>query len=43
LAVCYIGSIDLNAKMVERGWALADRRYSKDYVDEEAEAKEAGL
>lgn len=43
LAVCYIGQDDLNAKMVHNGWALAYRRYSMDYVDEEAEAKEAGL
>ena len=43
IAVCYVDSIDLNAKMVRQGWALAYRRYSKDYVDEEAAAKETRL
>ncbi len=27
--------------MVSQGWALADRRYSLDYVDEEADAQAA--
>ena len=39
IAVCYAGPYDINAEMVRRGWALAYRRYSKDYVDEEAEAR----
>ena len=39
IAVCYAGPYDLNAMMVQRGWALAYRRYSMDYVDEEADAK----
>ena len=47
IAVCYITyrrpnlfiQLDLNAFMVRKGWALAYRRYSNDYVDEEAEAK----
>ena len=42
IAVCYAGPYDLNAKMVRQGWALAYRRYSMDYVDAEAAAKEAG-
>jgi endonuclease YncB( thermonuclease family) len=42
IAVCYAGSDDLNAWMVREGWAVAYRRYSKDYVDEEAEARAAG-
>ena len=41
VAVCYVGDHDLNTMMVRKGWALAYRRYSTDYVDEEAEAKEA--
>ena len=41
VAICYMGTHDLNAMMVRQGWALAYRRYSMDYVDEEAEAKEA--
>ena len=39
IAVCYAGPYDLNAMIVQRGWALAYRRYSMDYVDEEADAK----
>lgn len=41
IAVCYAGSDDLNAWMVREGWAVAYRRYSKDYVDEEAAARAA--
>jgi hypothetical protein len=45
IAVCYVGSTDLNAWLVRNGWALADRRYSRDYVPEErrAEADGAGI
>ena len=39
LAVCYVGPYDLNAKMVRQGWSLAYRKYSTDYVAEEADAK----
>ena len=39
LAVCYVGKINLNAKMVGNGWALAYRKYSKDYVRAETFAK----
>jgi endonuclease YncB( thermonuclease family) len=31
IAVCYVGKINLNAMMVGNGWALAYRKYSKDY------------
>jgi len=41
IAVCYAGSINLNAEMVRQGWALAYRRYSKDYVSAEMGAQEA--
>ena len=41
IAVCYAGPYDLNAKMVLVGWALAHRRYSRDYVDAEAETRQA--
>ena len=41
IAVCFSGSINLNAEMVRQGWALAYRRYSKDYVAAEVEAQEA--
>ena len=40
IAVCFIGSTDLNAWMVSNGWALAYRRYSKDYIDEENVAQD---
>ena len=43
VAVCRASGEDLNAWMVSEGWALAYRRYSQDYVDEEADAKATGL
>lgn len=39
IAVCYAGPYDINAKMVKRGWALAYRKYSMDYVEEEDDAR----
>ena len=39
IAVCYVGPYDINAEMVKRGWALAYRKYSLQYVREENEAK----
>ena len=42
VAVCSAGGEDLNAWMVAEGWALAYRRYSTDYVDEEVAAQAAG-
>ena len=41
VAVCRLGGSDLNAWMVLEGWALAYRRYSTEYVAEEASAKAA--
>jgi endonuclease YncB( thermonuclease family) len=32
IAVCYVVKINLNAMMVANGWALAYRKYSKDYA-----------
>jgi endonuclease YncB( thermonuclease family) len=45
VAVCIAGAEDLNAWMVRQGWALAYRRYSKDYVADEdaARQQEAGM
>lgn len=45
LAVCFAQGRDINAAMVEQGHALAYRRYSRDYVNEErkAEAAKAGV
>ncbi len=39
IATCYAGPHDVNAKMVDRGWALAYRRYSLTYVPNENTAK----
>jgi len=41
IAVCYNGTVNLNAELVRLGWALAYRRYSKDYVSVENEAQDA--
>jgi endonuclease YncB( thermonuclease family) len=43
IAVCYAGPYDISAEMVRRGWALAYRRYSSDYVDEEETARARGV
>ena len=39
IAVCYSGPFNLNEQMVADGWALAYRKYSKDYVRAENFAK----
>ena len=39
VAVCYVGDEDLNAWMVLQGLAVAYRRYSLDYVDQETDAQ----
>ena len=39
IAVCFAGANNLNADMVRRGWALAYRQYSTEYVADEANAK----
>lgn len=38
IAICFAGGKDVGSWMVNEGWALAYRKYSMDYVDEEAEA-----
>lgn len=35
VAICYLDDHDINALMVRFGWAVAYRRYSHRYVDEE--------
>jgi len=43
VAVCFLGEIELNRWLVEEGWALDYKRYSKGrYADAQAVAKEAG-
>ena len=39
IATCFVKNININEWLVKKGWALAYRRYSKDYVDEELFAK----
>jgi endonuclease YncB( thermonuclease family) len=41
VAVCRVGTTDLGAEMVRAGLAVAYRRYSDEYVDEEREARAA--
>lgn len=41
VAVCYVGKVDLNAQMVQSGYALAYRQYSSDYVPQENAARQA--
>lgn len=44
-AVCYLagaGQFDLNAWLVEQGWAFADRDVTEDYVAAEDAARRAG-
>ena len=43
LATCYKDNINLNKWMVRNGYAVAYKRYSKDYVRDEAYAKENKL
>ena len=43
VAVCYHLNEDLGKLMVKNGWAIAYRKYSKYYIDEENYAKENKL
>jgi endonuclease YncB( thermonuclease family) len=43
VAVCFLGSEDLDAWMVAQGWAVAYRHYSIDYVPQEEAAHAAHL
>ena len=43
VAVCFAGSQDLNAWLVTSGLAVAYRKYSLDYVDQEATAQAARI
>jgi endonuclease YncB( thermonuclease family) len=38
VAVCTVAGADVGAWLVSQGWAMAYRRDSRDYIDEEAEA-----
>jgi endonuclease YncB( thermonuclease family) len=39
VSVCKVGDTDLSKYQVEQGWAVAYRRYSKDYVEAEDAAR----
>ena len=39
ISVCFVNGKNVNSLMVKSGWALAYRKYSKDYVKDEEEAK----
>lgn len=41
VAVCKAGDVDLGRRQVSEGWAVAYRRYSKDYVGDEDAARKA--
>lgn len=41
VAVCFVDDKDIGQLMVQSGYALAYRRYSKQYVPDEREAKQA--
>ena len=41
LAHCTVGGNDIGAELVRNGWAMAFVRYSKEYVQQEAEARTA--
>ena len=41
VALCRAGDVDIGAAMVRDGWAMAFVRYSRDYVVEEKEARDA--
>lgn len=43
LGICLLGEVDLNARLVREGLALAYRRYSKTYVPQEDEARRRKL
>ena len=43
LATCFAGKIDLNKWLVKNGYAIAYRKYSKLYVDDEKFAKKNNL
>ena len=43
IGVCFVGEVNLNKWMVRNGHAVAFRRYSKNYVEDENYAKENNL
>ena len=43
IGVCFVGELNLNKWMVRNGYAVAYRRYSKDYIKDENYAKKNKL
>ena len=43
IGVCFVGEINLNKWMVRNGYAVAYRRYSKDYIEDENYARKSKL
>lgn len=43
IAICFVDKLNINKTMVNNGWAIAYRYYSKDYIDEEFIAKKNKL
>ena len=43
IAVCFVNQININKTMVKKGWAIAYRYYSKDYIMDEKYARENKL
>ena len=43
IGVCFVGKVNLNKWMVRNGYAVAFRRYSKDYIEAENYAKKNKL
>ena len=43
IAICHVAGEDIGAWMVRGGWAFAYRRYSGNYIAEEADARRRGL
>ena len=39
VSICYLGKTDINDWLVRRGWALAYRKYSQNYVSAEQQAQ----
>ena len=43
VAICFMNEVNLNQLMVKKGWAVAYRYYSKDYIIEEKYAQDNKL
>lgn len=43
IGIVYLGNTDMNAQMVENGYAWAYRKFSKKYAPQESQAKKQGL